>query len=158
MVEHWRTFSWVPAYYTFPLSLSPQPLIGLGKFMAGHIHQSGPRRATWPPTPPGSTPSSAPCAVMKRRRSATPSSDARPRPMPGYATSKALPRLPRTPPSSSHPPSSLPWPPILERLAPTSPRTCPPELPPSPASMVFPSSPPAPSPLRLFASSPPRPV
>ena len=34
----------------------------------------------------------------------------------------------------------------------------PPVLPPSPVSMVFPSSPPAPPPLGLFAPSPPRPV
>jgi len=28
-----------PPYYTFPLSLTPHPFMGLGKFMAGHIHQ-----------------------------------------------------------------------------------------------------------------------
>ena len=39
MLEHWRSFSLVPAYYTFPLSLSPHPFMGLGKFMAGRIHQ-----------------------------------------------------------------------------------------------------------------------
>ena len=39
MLEHWRSFSPVPAYYTFPLSLSPHPFIGLGKFMARRIHQ-----------------------------------------------------------------------------------------------------------------------
>ena len=39
MVEHWHSFSPVPVYYTFPLSLSPHPFMGLGKFMAGRIHQ-----------------------------------------------------------------------------------------------------------------------
>ena len=39
MLEHWRSFSPVSAYYTFPLSLSPHPFMGLGKFMAGRIHQ-----------------------------------------------------------------------------------------------------------------------
>ena len=38
MLEHWRSFSPLPAYYTFPLSLSPHPFMGLGKFMAGRIH------------------------------------------------------------------------------------------------------------------------
>jgi len=28
-----------PSYYTFPLQLTPHRFIGLGKFMAGHIHQ-----------------------------------------------------------------------------------------------------------------------
>ena len=39
MLEHWRSFSPVLAYYTFPLSLSPHPFMGLGKFMTGRIHQ-----------------------------------------------------------------------------------------------------------------------
>ena len=39
ILDHWRSFSPVPAYYTFPLSLSPHPFMGLAKFMAGGIHQ-----------------------------------------------------------------------------------------------------------------------
>ena len=39
MVEHWHFFSQVLVFYTFPLSLSPHPFMGLGKFMAGRIHQ-----------------------------------------------------------------------------------------------------------------------
>ena len=39
MIKHWRPFSPVPAYYTFPLSLSPHPFMGLGKFVAGRVHQ-----------------------------------------------------------------------------------------------------------------------
>ena len=39
MIDHWLSFSPAPAYYTFPLSLSPHPFMWLGKFMAGRIHQ-----------------------------------------------------------------------------------------------------------------------
>ena len=39
MIHHWRSFSPAPAYYTFPLSLSPYPFMGLRKFLAGRIHQ-----------------------------------------------------------------------------------------------------------------------
>ena len=39
MIEHWRSFLPVPAYYTFPLSLSPHLFMGLGKFIASRIHQ-----------------------------------------------------------------------------------------------------------------------
>ena len=39
MLDHWHSFSPVPAYYTFPLSLSPHRFMGLGKLMAGRIYQ-----------------------------------------------------------------------------------------------------------------------
>ena len=39
MLKHWRSFSLVPAYYAFPLSLSTHPFMGLGKLMAGRIYQ-----------------------------------------------------------------------------------------------------------------------
>ena len=38
MMEHWR-FLPLPDYYPYPLQLSPHPFMGLGKFMAGRIHQ-----------------------------------------------------------------------------------------------------------------------
>ena len=38
MMEHWCSLS-LPDYYPYPLYLSPYPLIGLGKFMAGRIYQ-----------------------------------------------------------------------------------------------------------------------
>ena len=38
MIEHWRSFP-LPDYYPYPLRLSPHPFMGLGKFMAGRIHQ-----------------------------------------------------------------------------------------------------------------------
>ena len=38
MMEHWRPLP-LPDYYPYPLRLSPHPFMGLGKFMAGRIHQ-----------------------------------------------------------------------------------------------------------------------
>ena len=38
MMEHWRSLP-LPDYYPYPLQLSPHPFMGLGKFMAGRIHQ-----------------------------------------------------------------------------------------------------------------------
>ena len=38
MMEHWCSLP-LPDYYPFPLRLSPHPFMGLGKFMAGRIHQ-----------------------------------------------------------------------------------------------------------------------
>ena len=39
LLEDWKTKSTTSAYYTYPLSLTPHSFIGLGKFMAGRIHQ-----------------------------------------------------------------------------------------------------------------------
>ena len=38
MMEHWHSLP-LPGYYPYPLRLSPHPFMGLGKFMAGRIHQ-----------------------------------------------------------------------------------------------------------------------
>ena len=38
MMEHWRSLL-LPDYSLYPLRLSPHPFMGLGKFMAGCIHQ-----------------------------------------------------------------------------------------------------------------------
>ena len=38
LMEHWRSLP-LPDYYPYPLRLSPHPFMGLGKFMAGRIHQ-----------------------------------------------------------------------------------------------------------------------
>ena len=38
MMEYWRCLP-LPDYYPYPLHLSPHPFMGLGKFMAGRIHQ-----------------------------------------------------------------------------------------------------------------------
>jgi len=39
LLEEWRCHAPPPPYYTFPLSLTPHPFMGLGKFIAGRIHQ-----------------------------------------------------------------------------------------------------------------------
>jgi len=39
MLDDWRLDHPPPPYYSFLLSLTPHPFMGLGKFMAGRIHQ-----------------------------------------------------------------------------------------------------------------------
>jgi len=39
LLEEWRRLAPPPLYYTFPLSLTPHPFMGLGKFIDGRIHQ-----------------------------------------------------------------------------------------------------------------------
>jgi len=39
LLEEWRRLAPPPSYNTFPLSLTPHPFMRLGKFMAGRIHQ-----------------------------------------------------------------------------------------------------------------------
>ena len=39
LLEDWKRLAPPPNYYSFPLRLSPHPFMGLGKFMAGRIHQ-----------------------------------------------------------------------------------------------------------------------
>ena len=38
MMDHWRSLP-LSSYYHYPLCLSPHPFMGLGKFVARHIHQ-----------------------------------------------------------------------------------------------------------------------
>ena len=38
IMNHWRSLP-LPAYYSFPLRLAPHTFVGLGKFVAGRIHQ-----------------------------------------------------------------------------------------------------------------------
>ena len=37
--QDWKKMAPAPPYYTYPLSLVPHPFMGLGKFVAGRIHQ-----------------------------------------------------------------------------------------------------------------------
>jgi len=39
LIKDWLTDCPAPPYYEYPPSLSPQPFMGLGKFVAGRIHQ-----------------------------------------------------------------------------------------------------------------------
>src|SRR5207237_5299778 len=38
LLEDWKRLAPPPDYYSFPLRLSPHPLMGLAKFMSGRIH------------------------------------------------------------------------------------------------------------------------
>ena len=161
MLEHWRSFFPVPAYYTFPLSLSPHPFMGLGKFMAGRIHPMLAHKSylaahpSWFDISPSKL-----CPLCGDEQETFSHTVLR-------CPAKAPTRLRHLQGVSSVAPDSPLWssPTILLALAfyiretgTNFPPDMPPELPPSPDSMVFPSSPPAPPPLGLLASSPPRPV
>jgi len=39
LLQDWATDAPIPLYYEYPPSLSPYPFMGLGKFLAGRIHQ-----------------------------------------------------------------------------------------------------------------------
>ena len=39
IMDHWRSLT-LPSYYPYPVRLSPHTFMGLGKFMAGRIHQT----------------------------------------------------------------------------------------------------------------------
>jgi len=41
LLQDWATDAPTPPYYEYPPSLSPHPFMGLGKFVAGRIHQMG---------------------------------------------------------------------------------------------------------------------
>ena len=161
MIEHWRSFSPVPVYYTFPLSLSPHLFMGLGKFMAGRIHQMRAQKSylaahpSWFDTSPSKL-----CPLCGDEEETFSHAILR-------CPAKATTWLCHLQGVSSVAPDSPLWSSIPLLLALASyiketgtnfPPDMPPGLPPSPASMVLPSSPPAPPPLGLFASSPPRPV
>jgi len=45
LLEKWRRMAPPSPYYTFLLSLTPYPFMGLGKFMAGRIHQMRPQKS-----------------------------------------------------------------------------------------------------------------
>ena len=161
MVDHWRPFSPVSAYYTFPLSLSPHLFMGLGQFMAGRIHQMRAQKSylaahpSWPNLSPSKL-----CPLCGDEQETFSHAIL-------HCPAKASAQLHHLQGVSSVAPDSPLWssPLLLPVLASyikatgtNFPPDVPPELPPSPASMVFPSSPPASPPLGLFTSSPPRPV
>jgi len=150
----------IPRYYTFPLSLTPHPFMGLGKFMAGRIHQM---------------------RAQKSYRAAHPSwsrvDEPRYCPRCGEEVETFSHAILRCESTSSYRERLLQglsdvgsdsplWPDeqlllalaVFIRATGTNyPLNMFPSLPPSPASMVFPSSPPSIS-KGLFSSSPPRPV
>ena len=142
-------------------SLSPHPFMGLGKFMAGCIHQMGAQKSylaahpSWFDTLPSKL-----CPLCGDEQETFRHAVLR-------CPAKAPARLRLFQGVSSLAPDSPLWssPPLLLTLGSyiretgtNFPPDMPPGLPPSPASMVFRSSPPAPPPLGLLVSSPPRPV
>ena len=161
MIEHWRSFLPVPAYYTLSPSLSPHLFLGLGKFMAGRIHQMRAQKSylaahpSWFDTSPsklcplcGDEQETFSHAVLRCPAKVT----AQLRHLQGV-TSLAL-----DSPLWSSPPNLLALAFYIRVTGTNFPPDMLSELPPSPASMVFHSSPSAAPPLGLFASSPPRPV
>ena len=161
MLDHWRSFSPVPAYYTFPLPLSPHPFMRLEKFMAGRIHQMRAQKSylaahpSWFDTVPSRL-----CPLCGDEQETFSHAILR-------CPAKAPARLCHLQGVISVAPDSPLWssPSLLLALASyikaigtNFPPGMLPELPPSPASMVFPSSPPAPPHVGLLVSSPPRPV
>jgi len=76
LCAEWASLFLTPGYYLHPPALSPRPFMGLGKFVAGRIHQMRARQGyltahpTWrslTPRPP------APVAAWSLKPSSTPS-------------------------------------------------------------------------------------
>jgi len=90
--EEWASLFPTPGYYLHPPALSSRPFMGLGKFVAGRIHQMRAGKAIWPPTRPGGLPTPtppAPAAVWSLKPSRTPSYPARRDNITGRASSMA---------------------------------------------------------------------
>ena len=160
LLEDWKTKAPTLTYYTYPLSLTPHPFMGLGKFMAGRIHQMRAQKSYLAANPPS-------YRVLEPRHCPRCGNE-------DETFSHAILRCPSTADKREHllqglsdvGPESPLWSsrPLLLALAAfimatgtNFPPDMLPSLPPSPASMVPPSSPA--SPIRdIFASSPLRPV
>ena len=111
LLEEWASLFPTPGYYQHPPALSPRPFMGLGKFVAGRIHQMRAGKSylaaqpTWPPTRPGGlstlTPP-APASVWSLKPSNPPSYPAPRDNTTGRASSTAsLTSVPK--PHSGHP-------------------------------------------------------
>ena len=93
-MEYWRSLPLLD-YYPSPLRLSPHPFMGLGKFMAGRIHQMRSQKSYLAAHPSWFNAYDSrlcPLIGMSRRRSVTPSSAAPPRSQHELATSNASPQ------------------------------------------------------------------
>ena len=160
MMEHWRSLP-LPDYYPFPLRLSPHPFMGLGKFMAGRIHQMRSQKSYLAAHPSWfyahdsllcphclDEPETLSHTILRcttkvsahaRHLQGVSSVD---QDAPLWSSSSLLLSLAAfmKATSTAFPPDMLPSPPS------------------SPVSMVFPSSPVGPTPVALLASPPPRPL
>ena len=160
IMEHWRSLP-LPDYYPYPLRLSPHPFMGLGKFMAGRIHQIRSQKSYLAAHPSwfnahdsmlcplcGDEPETFSHAILRCPAKAS----ARARHLQGvssvgqdaplWSSSSLLLSLAAfiNATGTAFPPDMLP--------------SCPPS---SPVSMVFPSSPIKPTPIALLTSPPPPP-
>ena len=160
MMEHWRSLP-LPDYYPYPPPLSPHPFMGLGKFMAGRVHQMRSQRSYLAAHPSwlnahdsslcphcGDEPETFSHAILRCPAQAL----ARARHLQGV--SSIGPDAPLC--SSSSLLLSLAT--FIKDTGTAFPPDMLPSSPPSsPVSMLFPSSPVGPTPVALFASPPPRP-
>jgi len=160
LLEEWRRLAPPPPYYTFSFSLTPHPFMGLGKFMAGRIHQMRAQKIYLPTHPSWSRvdePRHCPrCgeeeetfshAILRRQSTS-------------YHRERLLQGLSDVGPDSplgSDKQLLLALANFIQATGTNYPPDMFPSVPPSPASMVFPSPPPSIS-KGLFSSSLPRPV
>ena len=159
-MQHWHSLP-LPDYYSYSLHLSPHPFLGLGKFMAGCIHQMRSQKSYLAAHPSwfnahdsalcplcGDEPETFCHAILLCPAKAS----ARARHLQGVSSVG-----PDAPLWSS---SSLLL--SLEAFIKATGTASPPDMlpgspPSSPVSMVFPSSPFGPTPMALLASPPPPP-
>ena len=160
MMEHWGSLS-LPDYYPYQLHLSSHPFMGLGKFMAGRIHQMRSQKSYLAAHPSwfnayesthcplcGDEPLTFSHAILRSPAKAS----ARARHLQGVSS------VDQDNPLWSS--SSLLL--LLAAFIKATGTAFPPDMisspPSSPASMVLPSSPVGPIPVALLASTPPRPL
>jgi len=94
LLAEWASQFPTPGYYLHPQALAPRPFMGLGKFVAGRIHQMRAGKITWPRTRPGGPPTQtppAPAVAWSPKPSNTPSFPAPRDSTAGRASSTVLP-------------------------------------------------------------------
>ena len=160
MMEHWRSLP-LPDYYPYPLHLSPHPFMGLGKFMAGRIHQMCSQKSYLAAHPSwfnahestlcplcGDEPETFSHAILRCPAKAS----ARARHVQGVSS------VDQDAPLWSSSSLLLSLAAFIKATGTAFPPDMLSALPSSPVSMVFPSSPVGPTPVALLASPPPRPL
>ena len=160
MMEHWRSRP-LPDYYPYPLRLSPDPFMGLGKSMAGRIHRMRSQKSYLASHPSWLNANDSPLCPHCWDAPETFSHAILRCPAKGSARVRHLPgvsSLDQDTPlcsSSSHLLSLVAFIMATSTAFPPDMLSYPPS---STVSMVFLSSPVGPTPLALHASPPPRPL
>jgi len=161
MVDAWCLDNPLPRYYSFPVSLTPQLFMGLGKLIAGRIHQMRAQKRYLAAHPSWSSPDTSCLCPLCGEEQETFSHAVQRCPPNAAARSRHLQGLTSVGPDASLSSSVS----LLSSLAAYIKATStnyPPgmftSLSPSPASMVFPSPPASPLLGGLLSSSPPGPV